>query len=90
LHAIKGIKDKAYQIIEHIKSLSENSYHTGMRLAKIYLALGKKDLAYKLLDDAFEKHDVDLISLKSHPIWIPLSNEPRFKKLLLKIGLSVD
>ena len=90
LNAVKGDKDKAYQIIDQMKSLSENKNHSGMRLAKIYLALGNKDIAYELLDDAFEKHDVDLVSLKFHPIWTPINNETRFKNLLLKVGLPTD
>ena len=54
------------------------------------MALGEKDLAYKLLDDAFEKDDVDLIYLGFHPVWIPLNGEPRFRELILKIRLPVD
>lgn len=90
LHAINGDNDKAYQIIEQIKSLPENITHSSMRLAKIYVALGNIELAYELLDDAFEKHDVDLISLKFYHVWEPLKNEDRFREILLKVGLSTE
>jgi len=90
LHATEGNKKKAYNIIEQIKLLPEYNNHSGMRLAKIYLALGDKETAYDLLDDAFEKHDVDLISLKFHPIWTPINNDTRFVGLLLKVGLPVS
>lgn len=90
LTAVEGNKDESYRIIERIKALSEDNHHSEMKLAKIYLGLGEKELTYKFLDAAFEKHDVDLISLGNNPIWTPLNSEPRFKELMLKIGLPVD
>jgi adenylate cyclase len=53
------------------------------------MALGEKETAFEFLEQAFEQHEVDIISLKSDPRWKAISDEPRFRELVLRLGLSI-
>ena len=89
-YALKGENDKARQIIAEIKAQSKNEDSTAWKLAKIYLALGEKDMTYAMLDTAFQEHEVDLIGLGCFPWWKSIRHEPRFKKLMRKVGLPIS
>ncbi|CAM4231787.1 helix-turn-helix domain-containing protein [Gillisia limnaea] len=55
-------------------------------VAHYYARLGKNDEAFKWLDKAYKKHEVDLIWLKADPNLLMLKNDPRYKVLCNKIG----
>ena len=55
-------------------------------IAHYYARLGKNDEAFKWLDIAYKKHEVDLIWLKTDPNLLMLNNDPRYKVLCDKIG----
>lgn len=87
VNALEGSKDKAYDIIEQIKSQSQHSREYPVVLSRIHLALGEKEIAYEFLERAFEQRDADLIALKSDPRWTKIRNEPRFENLVIRIGI---
>ncbi len=90
VYALKGENDKARRIIKEIESEPKDVCQPAIKVARIYIALGEKETAYELLDQAHEQHNVDFFSLNSDPRWKAISDEPRFKALVSKIGLSVD
>jgi adenylate cyclase len=90
VNALKGKKDKAYEIIRQIQSQSKYNREYPTYLSRIYLALGEKETAYEFLERAFEQHDLDLIGLNSDPRWAKIRNESRFKELVLRVGLPID
>jgi len=90
VNARKGEKARAYEVIKQIESQSNNYFQYSIKLAAIYLALGEREMAYIYLDKAYEEHDVDIVALKSNPIWSTIIHETRFKNLLMKIGLPTD
>ncbi len=89
INARLGRKDQAFQIIKQIESQSKNNCQHSIKLSRIYLDLGEKEIAYNFLDEAFNEHDVDLISLRSDPRWLSITHEDRFKELVLKVGLPI-
>ena len=84
--ALSGEKEKARQIISEITS-QEGTGLTSTVIARIYVALGETDTAFKFLEKAFIAHEADLIALRCDPRWKPISNNTRFKALIAKIGL---
>jgi len=40
-----------------------------------------------MLEDAYQEHDVNLISLRANQFLDPLRSEPRFQNLMSRIGL---
>jgi tetratricopeptide (TPR) repeat protein len=50
-------------------------------LAAAYAALGERDRAYALLDQALEAGESRLYALPSDPVWDPLRGEARFRRV---------
>jgi tetratricopeptide (TPR) repeat protein len=58
--------------------------------AKYYAQLGDKDQAFAWLEKAYEKHDGPMFTLKVHPLYDPLRDDPRFKDLLRRMNFPED
>src|SRR5262249_54815523 len=56
--------------------------------ALVYSSLGDKSSALDLLEKGRDEHDIDMVFLRVTPLFDPLRNEPRFQKLLKRIGLA--
>ena len=54
--------------------------------ASYYAQLGDKVQAFVLLEKAYEKHDGGMFTLKVHPWWDPLRDDPRFQDLLRRMN----
>lgn len=57
-------------------------------IALVYVGLGKKQEAFKWLEEAYRVHDVGLVYLKVDPCLDPLRSDPRFTDLLHRVGLG--
>ena len=55
-------------------------------VAHYYARIGNQDEAFKWLNIAFEKHEVDLIWLKADPNLLLLKNDSRYNTIAQKIG----
>jgi uncharacterized protein HemY len=55
-------------------------------VAHYYARLGNHNEAFKWLDIAYKKHEVDLIWLKSDPNLLLLKDDSRYKALCKKVG----
>ena len=56
-------------------------------MAFTYASLGNKDRAFAWLDKAVKERHWMIIYLKRDDVWDPLRSDPRFKALLLRVGL---
>jgi TolB-like protein/Tfp pilus assembly protein PilF len=54
--------------------------------APYYAALGEKDEAFTVLNDAFERRSFVLVNIKVNPLLDPLRDDPRYDELVKKIG----
>lgn len=59
-----------------------------LAFAEVSAALGEKDRALSLLNEAVKEHAADLDFLRVSPSWDSLRQEPRFHDLLRTVGLS--
>ena len=57
-------------------------------IALVYTGLGDKEQALASLERGYEKREVDLAALKIEPRFDSLREEPRFERLLRRLGLS--
>ena len=55
--------------------------------ALIYAGLGDKELAFRCLEKAYQKHDFFLPWIKVDPWMDPLRSDARFKSFLRRVGL---
>ncbi len=53
----------------------------------LYLGLGNKDQAMSLLEKAYEEGSYWRFTLKRGHRWSPLRADPRFQRLLRRVGL---
>jgi len=63
------------------------SYRSAQDLAILYTKLGDKETALTLLEGALETKTLKLTELAVEPAFEPLRSEPRFQKLLKRLGL---
>jgi hypothetical protein len=55
--------------------------------ALVCAAMGDKDRAFEWLDKAYDEHRADLGWIKADPRMDPLRSDPRYKEVLLRLGL---
>ena len=56
-------------------------------LVYLYAELGNPDLAFEWLERAYEAHDAGLLALRVMPLYEPLRSDPRFERMLRRIGI---
>ena len=66
----------------------KNKEAVQVRLAEAYAQLGERGRALELLERAYEGHSCWMPFLKVHPNLDPLRFEPRFERLLERVGLK--
>jgi tetratricopeptide (TPR) repeat protein len=86
-YAMAGHKKELKETLEKFKQHSgHNLAHYG--LAQVYVALGDKDRAIKLIADDYNRRSSRMNWLKVDPTLDPLRQDPRFKQLMHKMNLE--
>lgn len=88
VYALSGEKSKAEKVLSELKAKAKRKYISSYSLALVYAGLGQKDEACEWLEKAYEEKDDWLVVLKVVPEFDSLRAEPRFKKLLRRIGFA--
>jgi TolB-like protein/tetratricopeptide (TPR) repeat protein len=87
-YARAGQVDMAHKTIsqleEHVRKNGVGRYE----IALVYTGLGKKQEAFKWLEESFNAHDVGLVYLKIDPCLDPLRSDSRFDDLVRRVGLT--
>jgi TolB-like protein/Tfp pilus assembly protein PilF len=74
-----------------IARLQENVRKNGVgryEIALVYIGLGDKQQAFQWLEEAYGAHDVGMVYLKIDPCLDPLRSDPRFDRLMHRVGLT--
>jgi len=79
--------DEANKILDELNELSKQEYVSPLELARICVALGNDDKAFRLLEKAYAEHSFHLVNLNMSPHFKPVSSSPRFQELVQRIGL---
>jgi len=81
-----GRKAEGLKILAELNETARRSYVRPELFAMIYMALGDKSKAIRLLEDEYQNRDgFDLAGIKTDPRLDPLRDEPRFQELLAKV-----
>jgi adenylate cyclase len=92
-----GRTEEARNILNDLKEISSSSkkkkkngrFVPAFMIAWIHSALGEKEEAIEILEEAWEKGDyTSLQDLKVSPVWDPIRLDATFISLLKKVGLS--
>jgi Tfp pilus assembly protein PilF len=77
---------EAQQMLEELTELSKRRYVRSYFIAGLYTGLGNVDQAFAWLQRAYEERDDFLMYLKADPMLDSLRSDPRFERLLQRIG----
>ena len=86
-YAVSGDKVNASKTLQELSTLSKKKYVPAVYFAVIYIGLNRKDDAFLWLDKAYEERCEYLVYLGTEPLADPLRGDPRFSKLLARLGL---
>jgi TolB-like protein/Flp pilus assembly protein TadD len=87
-YALAGDRAAAERTRDELERLRAESYASALDLADIHVALGDRERAFRWLDQAADERAFHLIYLKVRPELDPLRPDPRFKALILRLGLE--
>lgn len=83
-----GKREDALKILDTLLAQARQGYVPSYHFAILYAGLGEKDQAFEWLERAYDKHAVDLFTLKVEPMFDSLRSDPRFPDLLRRVGLD--
>jgi TolB-like protein/DNA-binding winged helix-turn-helix (wHTH) protein/Tfp pilus assembly protein PilF len=86
-YGLAGEKDEANKILNELLELNKHRYVTPAALVNVYIGLGEKDQAFNWLEKAFQERSNYLAYLKVFPLLDPLRSDPRFARLVQRVGL---
>lgn len=85
--AISGDVVGAHKALDDLQHLAQTRYVSSLYFAAIYTGLGENHTALDWLDRAYTERNDRLVYLGSEPMADPLRSDPRFARLLAKIGV---
>jgi len=86
-YAVAGEHTAAREVLGDLERLSKRKYVSGYLIATIYVGLGDKESAFRWLETAYDQRDSKIPDLKVDPLFASLRSDPRFGKMLRRIGL---
>jgi len=81
-------KKEAQQILDDMIERTKQEYVSPYHIALLCFTLGENDLGFEWLDKAYKERDHWLLYLNAEPMFDTVRSDPRFTKLLKKIGLE--
>jgi tetratricopeptide (TPR) repeat protein len=85
-YATQGRRREALQILDDLQSRAKSQYVSPLDIATVQLGLGDKDAAFALLERAVDTHAGGLVFLAVDPRYDPVRQDPRFLRVLRRIG----
>jgi TolB-like protein len=70
-----------------LADLIANNQGVDYQIAQVYAVRGEKEKAFEWLQIAFDNHDTGMLALLVDPLLNNLRDDPRYKTLLMKLGL---
>jgi TolB-like protein/lipoprotein NlpI len=85
--ALSGDTAGARKALADLQQLAQSRYVSSLYFAAIYTGLGEKSTAMDWLERAYDERNDRLVYLGAEPMADPLRSEPRFVKLMDRIGV---
>ena len=83
--AVSGNHARARAVLGQLTARSGEGYVPSTCFALIHLGLGERERALDWLERACDQRDIPLVSLKTHPLYDELRDEPRFQAVLQRM-----
>jgi eukaryotic-like serine/threonine-protein kinase len=88
--AMSGDRQGAEETLEKLREVAKQKYISAFFLAHTYTKLGEYDRALDCLEQSCEERFHRAASIKVDSTFQPLASDPRFKKLLERMGLNAQ
>ena len=86
--AVAGDSAGARRLLADLEARAKADYIPTYELAKIHLALGARDRTLDLLERAYDERSHSMVFLGVDPQLRRLSGEPRFERLIARVGAA--
>ena len=86
--AMLGKRAEALQIINELTTRSNREYIDPVFIAYIYIYLGDKDQAFAWMEKGVQERSGQILWLRIEPLFDPLRSDPRFDKMVRRMGLK--
>jgi TolB-like protein/DNA-binding winged helix-turn-helix (wHTH) protein/Tfp pilus assembly protein PilF len=84
-----GHPDEARRALARLEQGSGSTANREATLLIAYSGTGQKERAVELLQQMYAEHSNAVVQIKVDPMFDPLRSDPRFKDLLLRLGLEL-
>ena len=84
--ALAGRRQQAYECLERLNETARRRHLSSSCFAILYLGLGDLEKSLGWLEHACDQHELQIGGVHVHPVYDPLRAEPRFQKILERIG----
>jgi TolB-like protein/DNA-binding winged helix-turn-helix (wHTH) protein/Tfp pilus assembly protein PilF len=88
IDARSGRTVEARHSLDRLQQMNRTHHIDPLIFTYAYIGFKDNDQALNFLEKAYAEHSVSLTALKVDPLYDPIRNEPRFRKLLLQMGLA--
>jgi TolB-like protein/tetratricopeptide (TPR) repeat protein len=89
-YARAGRTNEANKVIAQLEEHLRKEGGMGMyEISLIYAGLGKKNEAFRWLEESYKTHNEGLTNLEIDPCLDPLRSDPRFNDLMRRVGLPL-
>ena len=82
-----GRRAEALGVLRELEALSQARWVPASCFAILHVGLGDHAASLTYLEAATDARELAVTALRVHPLYDPLRSEPRFKRLLVRIGL---
>ena len=86
-YALSGSHDEARKVAEQLEETSKQHYVPAWDMAVLFAAMGDADTAFRWLEKSYTKRESQMPFLKVDFRIDPLRADPRFQKMLRRVGL---
>ncbi len=83
-----GRIEEAHAYLNQLTELSQTRWVPASCFAVLHIGLGDYPAALTFLETATDRREFSVTALKVHPLYDPLRSEPRFQRLLERVGLA--
>jgi DNA-binding winged helix-turn-helix (wHTH) protein/Tfp pilus assembly protein PilF len=87
VYGVSGLRREARQVLAELREVAARRYVSPYYLAMVSMGLKQFDHAFEYLEQAYQERSGYLIWLRHMPLFAPPRQDPRFQKLLSRIGV---
>jgi len=88
VYALAGRGADALRFVRQIEKQRVEQYSCAYELGSAYILLGQTDLGFRWLNNAYDGHSECMILLKVDPRLDRVRTDPRYQRLLQRVGLA--